>query len=164
MPIEHAAVTLSASASGADVNGVARLLIRFSEAVDSRRPADVAALFAADGLFKPAEKAIIGRSAIEAFYRQRLSDPRRTTRHLWSNLLVTPEADGAARIQVILSNYAFEPAIMQTEVRLRVGMVTGRCVGARGDWVFAEHLYERSYALRLPVDEAIAPVAVGARS
>jgi hypothetical protein len=141
----------TATGPGADVQGISRLLIRFSEAVDSRRPADIAALFSADGLFKPGDKAIVGPAAIESFYRERLADPRRTTRHLWSNLLVGPAGADGARIQVVLTNYAFEPAVSETDVQMRLGDVTGRCVqDAGGEWLFAEHLYQRLYALRLP--------------
>jgi hypothetical protein len=151
MPAEAASVGVAAGAAGAEVQGIARLLIRFAEAVDNRRPADIAALFAADGLFKPGDKAMIGPAVIEAFYRERLADPRRTTRHLWSNLLVGPAEAGGVRIQVVLTNYAFEPAVSEIDVQMRLGDVTGRCVqDAGGDWLFAEHLYQRLYALRLP--------------
>src|ERR1700757_505995 len=94
-----------------DLGGVAKLLLRFSEAVDTRDPAGIAALFTEDGLFQPGEKPIQGAAAIEAFYRERQRDPARRTRHLWSNLMVTAQADGAAAVRVVLSNYAFEPAV-----------------------------------------------------
>jgi hypothetical protein len=141
--------------AGLDVEGVARLLIRFSEAVDGRHPAEVAAQFAPDGVFKPGESAIVGPAAIEAFYRQRLADPRRTTRHLWSNLMLTSDGEGRLRIRVVLTNYAFEPAVSESEVQMRLGEVAGRCVrDAQGEWRFAEHLYQRQYALRLPRSDA----------
>lgn len=141
-----------------DVEGVARLLIRFADAVDGRRPADIAAQFAPDGVFKPGDKPMTGPAEIEAFYRQRLADPRRTTRHLWSNLALSADGEAAVRLRVVLTNYAFEPAQSEHEVQMRLGEVTGRCVrGADGEWRFAEHVYQRQYALRLPRADAPAP-------
>jgi len=153
MSADAASVGVAAGAfRGLDVEGVARLLIRFSDAVDGRRPAEIAALFAADGVFKPGDKAMIGPAVIEAFYRERQADPSRTTCHLWSNLQVGPaEAADGLQIKVVLANYAFEPAVSETDVQMRLGDVTGRCVqDANGDWLFAEHHYQRRYALRLP--------------
>ncbi|HXA40546.1 MAG TPA: nuclear transport factor 2 family protein [Phenylobacterium sp.] len=143
---------------GFDPNGIALLLLRFSEAVDSRRPQEIAEQFTAGGVFKPAAAALQGPAAVEAFYADRLRDPRRTTRHLWSNLYVAPAADGRAEIRVALSNYAFDPAVSETEVQLRVGNVSGVCArGADGRWRFAEHVYERLYALRLPLSDPQPP-------
>jgi hypothetical protein len=160
MPPDAAAIgPLAAGAvAGLDLEGVVRLLIRFGAAVDGRRPPDIAAQFTADGLFKPGDKPIVGPAAIEAFYRERLADPRRTTRHLWSNLLLSPDGEDAVRIVVVLTNYALEPAVSENEVQMRLGEVSGRCVrDAAGEWRFAEHLYQRQYALRLPRSDAPAP-------
>jgi hypothetical protein len=155
MPAETADLGVVAAAPGLDIGGIARLLIRFSDAVDNRRPAEIAALFSADGVFKPGDKAMIGPAAVEAFYRERLADPRRTTRHLWSNLTLTPDGEDAVQIRVFLTNYAFEPTVSETEVQMRLGEVSGRCVrDPRGAWLWAEHLYRRQYALRLPRADA----------
>jgi hypothetical protein len=141
-----------------DANGISLLLLRFGEAVDARRPQEIAEQFTADGLFKPAGAAIHGPAAVEAFYSDRLRDPRRTTRHLWSNLRVAPSSDGQTEIQVVLSNYAFDPAVSETEVQLRVGNVSGVCAkGADSRWRFAAHVYERLYALRLPLSDPQPP-------
>lgn len=149
---------VGSSDPGFDANGVSLLLLRFSEAVDSRRPQEIAEQFTAEGLFKPGDKAMQGPAAIETFYRDRLRDPRRTTRHLWSNLSVTPSAGDRAEIRVVLSNYAFDPAVSETEVQLRIGNVSGVCAkGPDGRWRFAEHVYERLYALRLPLSDPQPP-------
>jgi hypothetical protein len=138
----HVAPIAASTVAGFDTGGVALLLLRFSEAVDSR-------------LFKPGETAIVGPAALEAFYRDRQRDPRRTTRHLWSNLLVTPASDDLVHIRVVLSNYAFDPALSETELQLRVGNVAGVCArDAAGRWRFAEHVYERLFSLRLPLSDA----------
>src|ERR1700730_7802022 len=143
---------VAASEDGSDVAGIAALLIRFSDAVDQRRPADVAELFSLEGVFQPGEKSIRGRSAILAFYAARLSDERRRTRHLWSNLFVRPIDPWQARIEVVLTNYAFEPTASAVALQMRIGNVVGRCESDdAGDWRFAEHLYERIFATSLPL-------------
>jgi hypothetical protein len=142
----------AASEAGADVAGIAALLIRFSDAVDQRRPADVAELFSLDGLFRPGEKSIRGRSDIQAFYTARLSDERRRTRHLWSNLFVRPIGPKQMQLEVVLTNYAFEPAVSAVALQMRIGNVTGRCESDdAGNWRFTEHLYERIFATSLPL-------------
>ena len=143
---------VAASEDGSDVAGIAALLIRFSDAVDQRRPADVAELFSLEGVFQPGEKSIRGRSAILAFYAARFSDERRRTRHLWSNLFVRPIDPKQARIEVVLTNYAFEPTVSAVALQMRIGNVVGRCESDdAGNWRFAEHLYERIFATSLPL-------------
>jgi hypothetical protein len=146
---------VAASEPGSDVNGIASLLIRFSDAVDQRRPADVAALFSIDGLFRPGETSIRGRPAIQAFYTARLADERRRTRHLWSNLFVRPIGPQQAQLEVVLTNYAFEPAVSEIALQMRIGNVAGRCESDdAGNWRFAEHLYQRIFATSLPLPPA----------
>ena len=146
---------VAASEPGSDVAGIASLLIRFSDAVDQRRPADVAALFSIDGLFRPGETSIRGRSAIQAFYTARLADERRRTRHLWSNLFVRPIGPQQAQLEVVLTNYAFEPAVSEIALQMRIGNVVGRCESDdAGNWRFAEHLYQRIFATSLPLPAA----------
>jgi uncharacterized protein (TIGR02246 family) len=134
-----------------DGASVPLILVRFSDAVDSRAPADVARLFAVDGVFCPGEKQIVGRSAIESFYRSRCSDPRRRTRHLWSNVEYRLIDAAQARLQAVLTNYAFEPEKSSTHLQLRLGNVQCRCIlDSDGRWVFAEHRFERVFAAYLP--------------
>lgn len=149
---EQFPMIVAASEPGADVAGIAALLIRFSDAVDQRRLADVAELFSIDGLFRPGERSIRGRAAIQAFYTARLSDERRRTRHLWSNLFVRPSGPKQARLEVVLTNYAFEPAVSEIALQMRIGNVVGRCESDdAGNWRFAEHLYQRIFATSLPL-------------
>jgi hypothetical protein len=150
---------VAASEPGADVAGIASLLIRFSDAVDQRRPADVAELFSIDGVFRPGEKSIRGRSAIQSFYTARLADERRRTRHLWSNLFVRRSGANQAQLEVVLTNYAFEPAISEVALQMRIGNVIGRCEGDdAGNWRFAEHFYQRIFATSLPLAGGTAEV------
>jgi len=146
---------VAASEPGSDVAGIAALLIRFSDAVDQRRPGDVAELFSIDALFRPGETSIRDRSAIQAFYAARLSDERRRTRHLWSNLFVRPIGPKQAELEVVLTNYAFEPAVSEFALQMRIGNVVGRCESDdAGKWRFAEHLYQRIFATSLPLPAA----------
>jgi hypothetical protein len=143
---------VAASEDGSDVAGIAALLIRFSDAVDQRRPADIAELFSLEGVFRPGEKIIRGRSAIQAFYTARQLDERRRTRHVWSNLFVRTVGPKQARLEVVLTNYAFEPAVSEVALQMRIGNVVGRCESDEiGKWRFAEHLYERIFATSLPL-------------
>ena len=143
---------VAASADGSDVAGIAALLIRFSDAVDQRRPADIAELFSLEGVFRPGEKSICGRSAIQAFYTARQSDERRRTRHLWSNLFVRTVGPKQAQLEVVLTNYAFEPAVSEVALQMRIGNVVGRCESDdSGNWRFTEHLYQRIFATSLPL-------------
>lgn len=135
-------------------DGIARLLVCFSAAVDGRRPADIAGLFVDDAVFQPAGKPILGRAAIEIFYTERLRDPLRRTRHLWANVQISPSAEGSVALAAVLTNYAYDPSLSRTEVQQRIGNVTASCVrDCQGQWRFREHYYERVFALRVPLVE-----------
>lgn len=129
----------------------ADLLLRFTQAVDRRR-ADLAAdCFLPEGLFRPGDKEIAGRAAILAFYEQRLADPKRRTRHVWSNVIAVEEARGVVRVTALLTNYALEPSVALDAVQMRIGDVDCRIErDSDGVWRFAEHLYDRAYAISLP--------------
>ncbi len=150
---------------GSNLDGVLRLLLRFSEAVDNRRVDAIAALFTPDGLFQLGPQSVSGPPAVAEFYRERLRDPARRTRHLWSNVMLSSERGRSARFGAVLTNYVFEPSVSTTEVQMRVGDVSGVCRrDARGDWLFVEHRYERTYALRLPLVDAPPPPTGETRS
>src|SRR5258706_11821267 len=108
--------------------GAVVLLTRFSQAVDRRLPALVACLFTEDALFRPGEPELRGRAAIESFYLARLSNPRRTTRHIWSNVECRPNGERDAQLVALLTNYAFEPDISETALQMRIGDVECQCV------------------------------------
>jgi hypothetical protein len=129
----------------------ADLLLRFTEAVDQRR-ADLAAnCFLADGVFRPGDKTIDGRAEILRFYEARLADPLRRTRHAWANITATEEAAGVVRLTALLTNYALEPSVSLDAVQMRIGNVSCRVErDSDGEWRFAEHFYERAFALSLP--------------
>jgi uncharacterized protein (TIGR02246 family) len=150
---------VAASADGSDVGWIAALLIRFSDAVDQRRPADIAELFSPEGVFRPGEQNIRGRSAIEALYTGRFADERRRTRHLWSNLFVRTVGPKQARLEVVLTNYAFEPTVSEVALQMRIGNVTGVCESNdAGNWRFTGHLYQRIFATSLPLAGGTAEV------
>jgi hypothetical protein len=135
--------------------GVNRLLIAFGEAVDRRRPADVAQLFTDTGLFRPGETELRGRVAIETFYADRLTDERRVTHHVWNNVQIHRLSAGEARVSALLANYAFEPAVTETDMQLRMGHVDALCMMTEtGEWHFAEHLYRRGFAAAMSLTGA----------
>ena len=140
--------------------GVHDLLTDFARAVDGQRPAAIGALFTADGLFRPGQPEVTGAAAVESFYRERQSDPRRVTRHVWTNVQVGPARDGRANLQAMLTNYAFEPKLSETELQVRVGDVYGVCEFDGARWRFAEHVYHLGFATRLPL-EGLPPVVDG---
>lgn len=142
------------AASGAGAGDIAGLLVSFSEAVDRRRPSEIARLFAPGGVFRPGAREMRGPEDIEAFYKERLADPRRVTRHLWNNLRIIPLDEGEVLLDVVLTVYAFEPQVSETELQMRIGDVSGRCVLEDGQWRFAEHLYQRTFATCLPLADA----------
>jgi len=63
---------VAASVDGSDVAGIAALLIRFSDAVDQRRPADIAELFSPEGCFSPASRAFAAARPYWRFIRRGL--------------------------------------------------------------------------------------------
>jgi len=103
---------------------------------------DIAALFTDDGVFGPAEQRCQGKTQIETFYRARLANPRRTTRHVWSNVQTRAVGENEVIITALLTNYAFEPDVSETDLQMRVGDVTCRCVRDKnGHWLFTDQLY-----------------------
>ena len=149
---------IASSETKFDTTGIALLLIGFSDAVDRRQPAAIAESFTVDGVFRPGEKSVRGRQAIQDFYAARLSDERRRTRHLWSNLLVRPIQPLQVRFDVVLTNYAFEPVVSEQTLQMRIGNVTGTCESdGDGNWRFAEHFYERVFAASLPLADGAIP-------
>jgi hypothetical protein len=147
------AVFDASSQPGLAGSGVARLLMKFSDAVDGQRVAEIGPLFTDEGLFRPGGDAIQGPEAIGAFYAKRLTDPRRRTRHIWSNLQVERLGEGRARVKVVLTNYAFEPAVSEDQMQMRMGNIDALCeAGPDGEWRFAEHFYERLFAVSFPLN------------
>jgi uncharacterized protein (TIGR02246 family) len=154
--------SLAPSVDSADTGPVALLLARFSNAVDQKRPEAIASLFTADGLFAPVGEPMQGPTAIETFYEERLGDDRRRTRHVWSNLIVRPMAEGRAHFEAVLTNYAFEPTIAADAVQVRIGNVWGVCSGEQpGDWRFETHYFERLYSAAMPLSMTPPPLEKG---
>ena len=155
----NASNLVAAAETESHISGISSLLIRFSDAVDERRPSAITEQFTAQGIFQPAGKAVRGRSAIQEFYEMRLSDVRRRTRHVWSNLLVQTVLPRLVQFQVVLTTYAFEPAVSEQALQFRLGNVTGTCEQEiDGTWRFAEHLYERIFTASLPLAAGSSPI------
>jgi uncharacterized protein (TIGR02246 family) len=138
--------------------GLEALLFGFSRAVDRRQPEAVADFFTAEGVFRPGDNAVRGRDSIGAFYQDRLSDPRRVTRHQWANIQIQPLSAHEARLTALLTTYAIEPKVSLTDLQVRIGDVD--CLCQRQDdgvWRFAEHLYTRAFTASLPLSAPAAP-------
>jgi hypothetical protein len=134
------------------------ILWRFSEAIDKRMAGAAARFFASDGVFRRAEEVVCGRANIESLYVSRMADPRRVTRHLWSNVRCQPTGDLEICVEAVLTTYAFEPQISETHLQLRIGNVTCRCIPDPDEgWVFAEHAYERAFVAYLPLSPTDSP-------
>jgi SnoaL-like domain len=132
--------------------GPLELLYRFSDAVDHQRPEATAGCFTADAIFQRDTSRTVGSVDILALYRERMADPRRKTTHIWSNAAEIERNDDMAVVTAVLTNYAFEPAVSESDLQMRVGRV--RCLlkrNAAGEWQFAEHLYENAFAIKLPL-------------
>lgn len=129
----------------------AHLLYRFTDAVDRRDADEAARCFTPDAVFRPGSKSVGGAGEIKEFYRSRFADPRRKTRHLWSNVRGFGQGGGSMRVTAILTNYAYEPAVSEATLQMRIGNVD--CLlqqHSGGPWLFAEHLYESAYSVSLP--------------
>lgn len=136
----------------------ASLLFRFGAAVDRRDPIEVADCFGEESVFRPGDNAMHGREAIGAFYQDRLSDPRRTTRHLWGNLRVERLSTLHARVVALLTTYAVEPKVSLDDLQVRIGDVECLCaLHDDGQWRFVEHLYTRAFVASLPLSAPAAP-------
>jgi uncharacterized protein (TIGR02246 family) len=134
------------------------LLVGFGQAVDRRQPQAAAEHFTDQGLFRPGDTEIRGRDAIGAFYQDRLSDPRRVTRHQWTNIHIRPVSRTQARLTALLTTYAIEPKVSLTDLQMRIGDVDCLCQRQDdGAWRFAEHLYTRAFAASLPLSGPAAP-------
>ncbi|MDH7794229.1 MULTISPECIES: nuclear transport factor 2 family protein [unclassified Beijerinckia] len=134
------------------------VLYRFADAVDWRQPHTIAELFTEDGVFRLGAPELRGRPAILAFYETRLADPRRIARHLWSNVERTAANEDEVSLRAVLTNYIFEPRVSETEVQMWVGNLRALCRrGHDGRWRFAEHVYERLYAMNLPLAPGFVP-------
>ncbi len=130
-----------------------QLLYRFSNAVDTCDLEGVVACFTPDGIFQRGAEKIAGKNDILSLYRARLADTRRRTSHLWSNVAEISRTYDLAVIEAVLTNYAIEPQVSETEVQMRVGRVRGVLKrDPDGLWQFAEHLYENTFAARLPLN------------
>jgi hypothetical protein len=41
--------------------------------------------------------------------------------------------------------------VSESEIQMRMGDVSGRCVIKDGEWLFATHIYKRTFAVSLPL-------------
>ncbi|HEY0526770.1 MAG TPA: nuclear transport factor 2 family protein [Stellaceae bacterium] len=120
-----------------------RLIRRFALLNDAGEYEELASLFVEDGSFaRPTDpdNPVVGRQAILGFFRSR---PKRTTRHLMSNIVVDVEDDGGtARAVSYVTLYSGPagsgtPPIAADPVQL-VGAYHDKLVLTDAGWRFAE--------------------------
>jgi uncharacterized protein (TIGR02246 family) len=79
-----------------DQAAILRLFAEYSQAVDGRRPDDVAALFTSDGVFEVMGATVVGREAIASMYRGYIAMGGLVCdKHVPSNAVVYVDGDRA---------------------------------------------------------------------
>jgi hypothetical protein len=120
-----------------------RLIRRFAQLNDAGAYEELASLFTEDGSFaRPTDpdNPVVGRQAILDFFRSR---PKRTTRHLMTNIVVDVEDDAAtARAVSYVTLYTgpaggTQPPVAADPVQL-VGAFHDKLVRTEQGWRFAE--------------------------
>lgn len=91
----------------ADRLAIADLNSAWCARLDANDFPGLAALYAPDAVYEtPLSGAFTGRAAIEAYFASRLAKGPRTTRHLYSNLLVTFDGETRARGTSVCLSFA----------------------------------------------------------
>ena len=130
-----------------DLTPFGRLLSDFAWHADRGDGASLAQLFLPEAVFVVSGLRLEGRMEIAEDCQRRALDPLRKTRHAWSNLRVTPEADGT------VSGTAIQLTFEQTDsvaTKMRINDVFDRYQqDAAGVWRFKSRIIERQMALAL---------------
>lgn len=90
-----------------DLIRVCELNNRYWDWVDHPADGEVCELYAEEGIMSFGQFVLDGREAIRAFFAKRNAQvPPRYTRHVSTNLLTQPLADGAVRVKTLVTVYA----------------------------------------------------------
>jgi hypothetical protein len=130
-----------------DWTAIERLLSDFAWHADRGDGASLAELFLSEAVLVVGGVKLEGRLEIGEDCRRRARDPRRKTRHVWSNLRLNAEADGT------VAGTAVQMTFEQTDsvpTKLRINDLIDRYQrDAAGMWRFKSRIIERQMALEL---------------
>jgi hypothetical protein len=130
-----------------DLTPFGRLLSDFAWHADRGDGLSLAQLFLPEAVLIVNELRLEGRAEIATDCQRRALDPRRKTRHVWSNLRVNPEADGTVSATAV--QLTFEQTDSAT-ARMRINEVFDHYQqDAAGVWRFKSRIIERQMAIEL---------------
>lgn len=122
------------------------LLIRMIEywhEVDTRGGLEAAAYYTEDGIFEGGGKPLVGRAAIDGFYRWRLDRGERTSRHVITNFRAEFRDDRHATTNCVMMLYAADgPPILPSTPPIIITDLIDQCVkGDDGEWRYARRTF-----------------------
>ena len=121
---------------------IERLIHRYAWLIDHGEAERVADLFTEDGGLFGIGPDKVGRPAVADWARQRAAMTERRSRHVHSNLLVAPVADGRASGTMIVTVYRHDGAGPASAVPLLVGDYADRYrKGPDGAWLIEERRF-----------------------
>jgi len=116
----------------------ARLVVSYTHLVDGGRAADIADLFAENGVWSSPQQRMKGRAALRAGFASRQAQTERTSRHVCTNLLVdVVDADHATGL-VYLSLYRHDGDDVGPAVPALIGDYRDTFVRTPDGWRFDE--------------------------
>lgn len=131
-----------------DLIGIERLLSDFGWYADRADGDSLAQLFLPEAVLIVSGLTLVGHKAIADDCRRRQAlDPQRKTRHLWSNLRVQSESDGAAEGVAIQVTYE-QSGDATTKMRIS-DLIDQYQRDATGVWRFRNRTIARQMALEL---------------
>ena len=130
-----------------DIRKIERLLSDFAWLADCGDGTSLAQLFLPDAFLVVGGVRLVGRAEIAEDCRRRALDLQRKTRHVWSNLRVDKEVDGAIVGKSVQLTFEQTGA---NGTKLRISDIFDQYqVDFFGTWRFKSRIIERQMALEL---------------
>lgn len=134
--------------TASDFRDIERLLSDFAWFADRGDGAGLAKLFLDDAVLHVGGEEHRGRVSIAADCDRRAKDPKRTVRHVWSNLRVDRKSED--RIAATAVQLTFEQKGSNPTTQLRVNDLQDEFArGPDGIWRFARRVIHRAMALEI---------------
>jgi SnoaL-like domain len=133
--------------SETDWTAIERLLSDFAWHADRGDGAALAELFLPEAVLVVGGVKLEGHSQIGEDCRRRALDPRRKTRHVWSNLRLNAEADGTVAGTAVQMTFE-QTGSVATQLRIN-DLIDRYQRDAAGTWRFKSRIIERQMALEL---------------